>query len=210
MSYQRTNYSDRENAVKQAPIQQKVAPAFMDQRRSTILQQQQQQLIQRKTCRFPIQCFSNGSGQAVIQRSDVTEYGVNDDESLTPDKKIKTRNSSEAWFRFPKDGDKIDTFKVNKTTSSPKGNSPVGAEIDLDDDAKLNQYEIGDLSRAQHFAGGDRLAKITASDRKAKWTWHHKQAPYYMELVDMAVHRSFYHHGGFSKWKEGTDDDNDE
>lgn len=210
MSYQRANYSSQPNEATQTPSKKTIAPAFVDQRSSAILQKKLQQLIQRKECAFPIQCFGRGSNQAVIQRSDVTAYGVDDDESLTPDKKIKTRNSSEAWFRFPKDDNKIDTFKVNKTTSSPKGNSPVGKAVDLDDDAKLHQYEIGDLSRAQHFAGGDRLAGITASDRKAKWTWHHKQAPYYMELVDMAVHRSFYHHGGFSKWKEGTDDDNDD
>lgn len=210
MSYQRI-HPDKNSGAVGAPLQTKKNPAaFIDQRTSMILQRKQQALIQSGATENAIQCFSIGPNNAVIQRTDVTATGVDDDDSLTPDKKIKTRNSSEAWFRFPKDGNKIDTFQSNKTTSSPKGDSPVGKAIDLDDDAKLHDYDIGSLSRAQHFAGGDRLAGIKASDRKAKWTWHHKQDPYYMELVDMAVHRSFYHHGGFSKWQEGADDDNDD
>ncbi|TXI41721.1 MAG: DUF4157 domain-containing protein [Nitrosomonas sp.] len=154
--------------------------------------------------------FLSGASMRVSQLSAVEEYGVNDDENLTQDKKIKTKNGSTSWFRFPKDGNKIDTFANNETKSTPKGAGHVGSTVNLDDDAKINQYDIGWLTRPQHFAAGDRLAKIDQSYRKSKWTWHHKQGPYYMELVDMAVHKSFYHHGGFSKWQEGTDDDNDE
>lgn len=211
MNYQRINLNSQVNVAGISTPHKNISPSFTDQRLSAALQLKQQAMI-RAAHENTMQCFSFGPSSTVIQRSDVTATGVDDDESLTPDKKIKTRNSSEAWFRFSKDGLKIDTFATNITTSSPKGDSPVahGKAFDLDDDAKLQKYDIGSLSRAQHFAGGDRLAGSSASTRKGKWTWHHKQDPYYMELVDMAVHRSFYHHGGFSKWQEGADDDNDD
>ena len=146
----------------------------------------------------------------VKQLTAVTEYGTDDKIGYTQDKKIQTKNVGEAWFRFRKDGDKIDTFSKNETESSPKGENHVSKTIEISDDIDKTKYNIGDLTRAVHFSAGDRLIGIDKNFRKGKWTWHHKQNPFKMELVDMAVHKSFGHHGGFSKWQEDLNDDSDD
>ncbi|NOQ28162.1 MAG: hypothetical protein GQ564_22600 [Bacteroidales bacterium] len=167
-------------------------------------------LAQRKLKSIINTSHSNFNIATVAQLSDVVEKGVNDDDSLTQDKKVKTRNNGEAWFRFPIDSTKIDTFSDNKTKTTPKGGSHVSKTIEISDDQNANQYDIETLTRARHFGAGDRLIDIKKSDRKGKWTWHHKQNKYKMELVDMAVHRSFGHHGGFSAWQEDLDDTSDD
>lgn len=149
------------------------------------------------------------SGKGVVQRSDVVEEKNNATDTLTADKKINTRNGTTGWYRFARNGYQINSFASNQTSLSPAGGSPVYGAIELSAHPELKKYDIGSISRARHFGAGDALAGVSASFRKGKWTWHHRISPYEMELVDMGVHKSFYHHGGFSAWQEGTDDDND-
>ncbi|MBC3882660.1 HNH endonuclease [Undibacterium sp. LX40W] len=150
------------------------------------------------------------SGSGVVQRSDVVEEKNNATDTLTADKKINTRNGATGWYRFARNGYQINSFASNQTSLSPVGASPVYGAIELSKHPELKKYDIGSISRARHFGAGDTLAGVSASFRKGKWTWHHRISPYEMELVDMGVHKSFYHHGGFSAWQEGTDDDNDD
>lgn len=150
------------------------------------------------------------SASAIVQRSAVVEERDNATDSLTADKKISTRNYGTGWYRFAKNGYQINSFSNNQTSLSPAGASPVLGAIELSNHPDLKYYDIGSISRARHFGAGDALAKISPSFRKGKWTWHHRISPYEMELVDMGVHKSFYHHGGFSAWQEGRDDDNDD
>jgi hypothetical protein len=216
-------------AARRQPAQSSAAPAFVDRRAQAIVLRKAQegmngsprtlQLMALQAMvsngRQPLQLRAAlnmasatlGAGQAVAQLTAVTEDKKNSTDKLTSDKKIETKNQGEAWFRYAQASDwVIESFGDNKTTESPKGKAPVSKSIDLAD-SDISEEEIGELTRAKHFGAGDRLAGIEASDRKGKWTWHHKQDPYEMELVDMAVHKSFYHHGGFSKWKEDSEEE---
>jgi len=160
--------------------------------------------IQLAAVRAAIPALHSG---AVAQLTAVTQDMGNAAGGLTSDKKIQTKNQGEAWFRFKKDDLVIESFSDNKTTQTPKGNSPVDRSVELTEDAVIGDEEIGNMTRAKHFGAGDRVGGITPAYRKGKWTWHHKQQPYEMELVDMAVHKSFGHHGGFSQWQEGAEDE---
>jgi len=215
-------------AAQRQPAQSPAAPAFADRRAQAVVLRKTQDAMNgspRTTQLMALQAMMGsgrqplqlraalnmasatlGAGKAVAQLSAVKEDKKNDTDALTSDKRIETKNLGEAWFRFDRTDGVIDSFEENKTTQSPAGASPVNHSIDLADSEKFEDKNIADLSRQQHFSAGDNLAGISASDRKSSRTWHHKQDEFEMELVDMAVHRSFGHKGGFSKWKEDSED----
>ncbi|HEY0893926.1 MAG TPA: HNH endonuclease [Cellvibrio sp.] len=129
-------------------------------------------------------------------------------DTKTANKKINTPTQGEKWFRFAKDGNKINSFANNITTQAPAGASPVTKTVELSD-AVDDASTITDMSRPQHFSLGDKLINKSADYRAGTWTWHHKIDPYKMELVDMHAHGGFYHYGGFSQWDMDDGDSDD-
>ncbi|MBS1635994.1 MAG: HNH endonuclease [Bacteroidetes bacterium] len=151
------------------------------------------------------------SSAVIQQKTDVRENKEDGNSSETSSKKIQTPTQGLKWFRFAKSGDAINSFSSNIYPGSiDKGTNPVRASVEIGAQAVkngLSKDDVPDMSRAKHFALGDEAASISKSSRKGTWTWHHQDAKYNMELVDMHVHGGFGHTGGFSKWQE---DDNDE
>lgn len=149
----------------------------------------------------------------VIQaKTDVKEDLGDRTGTLTSHKRIKTPNFGEGWYRFAKNDKVIDSFATNLSTKTPKGSDPVSATVDIAAQASIDGVEASDIpgkSRTTHFKWGDAENKTNADHRKGKWTWHHKAGAYKMELVDMHAHGGFYHHGGFSGWRDNDDDDSD-
>lgn len=145
----------------------------------------------------------------VVQAKTNVTVNLNDaTDDKTSNKKIATPTQGEKWFRFAKDGNKINSFGNNITSQSPKGNSPVATTIDLGGSKEVkDKSEIPDMSRATHFGLGDRMIGKDANFRSGTWTWHHKVDPYKMELVDMYAHGGFFHYGGFSQWGDLDPDD---
>lgn len=130
----------------------------------------------------------------------------------TEEKKIDTKNhGSGLHYKYEYDAsDNIKNFGDNKATTHPVGPNPIlaGSHTSLDNWTGSGEGEmrsgkttgIVGGSRSQHFSMADNLNDMAPSDRKGTYTWHHLTPKYQMELVDMAVHRSFGHTGGFSLW----------
>lgn len=151
---------------------------------------------------------AEGVAQAKTDVKQDLKDGTDDE---TSSKLINTPTLGTAWFRFKKEGDVIDSFADNIYSGpGPKGGTPVTTTVELGAAASkkgIEKSDIPSMSRARHFSLGDEEAGITKDgDRKGKRTWHHKQATYEMELVDMYTHGGFFHYGGFSAWQEGIDD----
>jgi hypothetical protein len=168
----------------------------------------------------------NGSPQQAAQRQGITQaFGViqpktkvltdlkDREDDKTSNKKISTPNYGDAWYRFARNGNAINSFATNITDQTPKGASPVSATVDIAAKAKsidnVDPGNIADYNRQTHFKWGDAQNGTNADYRSGKWTWHHKVDAYKMELVDMHAHGGFFHHGGFSKWTDLDSDDSD-
>ncbi len=125
----------------------------------------------------------------------------------------KSSDGQNAWYRFKKDGDVIDSFSNNLFSGQGAGDNPVLVSVEIgqkaDSEGKFGKEELGGKTRSVHFGLGDRDYGITKDFRKGKWTWHHQDDRYYMELVDMHVHGAFGHHGGYAGWQNDVDDDDE-
>lgn len=155
------------------------------------------------------QGFKNRLPTVLQAKTDVKENLNDGDDTKTANKKINTPTQGEKWFRFAKDGNKINSFANNITTKAPAGGNPVTKTVDLANYPSVDTGEISSMTRPTHFSMGDKLANISSDDRTGTWTWHHKIDAYKMELVDMYAHGGFYHYGGFSQWDMDEDDSDD-
>ncbi|MNU51657.1 hypothetical protein D3C71_406510 [compost metagenome] len=165
-----------------------------------------------KTIGPVLQAISAIRNNAVQLKTDVRIDNGDGTDTETSSKKINTPNQGLKWFRFSKSGNEIDSFSNNIYPLVPdKGDNPVTKSVEIGAQAEKEEAgskeEIPNMSRAKHFGLGDRQAGITKESRKGKWTWHHQNGKYNMQLVDMFVHGGFGHTGGFSQWQE---DDSDE
>jgi hypothetical protein len=145
----------------------------------------------------------------------------------TATKIIKDKQGTKGVFRFPMNGDNIDTF-VNKNSvpsgitipsdhSDAKNPGTLRVEVsDHDLSQKYGQLEglNGDDilygGRPLHFSHGD---QAHGKSRENSLTWHHKGEYGHMELIDMNVHGAFWHYGGIAHWKpsiHATSDDDDD
>lgn len=170
-----------------------------------------QQLKQQTDAPFQAKAKNQTSTSGILQR-----YANVFQLQETEEKSIATKNYGTGYYKYEYDSKgNIENFSDNKATSTPKGKDPVldGSKVDLDTiggaQGEMKSGKVVDVvgaSRSQHFSIADKYISDTYQDdaedyeRKGKYTWHHLTAPYYMELVDMAVHRSFNHTGGFSLW----------
>lgn len=162
-----------------------------------------------KTTQFQATLNAFGVVQA---KTDVKENLNDATDSETSNKLINTPTQGKKWFRFAKDGKKINSFANNITDQAPAGASPVTTTIDLEKSEEVDDPSaIPNMSRPVHFRLGDRLfGQENADYRGDTWTWHHKVEPYKMELVDMYAHGGFFHYGGFSQWGDMNDGDSDD
>lgn len=186
---------------------------FSDQRASTALQLKQQQRMQTMHRPEINQYLKNNPVQGNVLQAVTKVVNELDDatSTTTKSKEIETRTQNTKWFKFAINGNVINSFS-NNIYSGPgtAGSNPVSKQVEIGGQATTEGSEKTDIpswSRAKHFGLGDRATGIKASDRKGKWTWHHQNSPYYMELVDMYVHGGFGHHGGYANWDNDVDSD---
>lgn len=210
------SYTGKQSAKDSEPVQKianTAAPLFSDQRTSTAVQLKQQQLMQaaqstpgnKQLQKIPAQ---GNVLQAVTKVVDQLDDATS---TSTKSKEIETPTQGKKWFKFGINGNVINSFSNNiYSGSGTKGSNPVSTQVEIGAQAAsegLTKTDIPSWSRAKHFGLGDRASGIKASDRKSKWTWHHQNSAYYMELVDMYVHGGFGHHGGYANWDNDVDSD---
>ncbi|WP_404649139.1 eCIS core domain-containing protein [Dyella flagellata] len=151
------------------------------------------------------------------------------EDGWTATKVIKPKNGKKGIFRFPMDGDNIDTFigknNVPSTVDVPSEHSDAEnpgklhvsvADHDLsktygDKVDGLSDNQIVNGARGSHFSHGDKAHGNPT--RTNSLTWHHKGTKGHMELIDMNVHGAFWHYGGIANWepsKHGTSADDDD
>lgn len=141
----------------------------------------------------------------------------------TATKVIKPKNGNKGVFRFPMNGDNIDTFvgknsvpsgitipPAHSDAENPGSLSVAVADHDLSkkygDTEGLSSDVIVNGARSVHFAHGDNVHHIT---RENSLTWHHKAEVGHMELIDMNVHGAFWHYGGIAGWNASVVDPSD-
>jgi len=151
------------------------------------------------------------------------------EDGWTATKIIKPKNGKKGIFRFPMNGDNIDTFigknNVPSGLTIPSEHSDAEnpgslfvkvADHDLSktyvtDAPGLEKSVVTGGSRPVHFKHGDESHGKPA--RTNSLTWHHKADVGHMELIDMNVHGAFWHYGGIAGWgaslhgASGDDDD---
>lgn len=125
---------------------------------------------------------------------------------------VKSTDGEKEWFKFKKADLVINSFAnniyngvVDKGKNQVKCSVEIGAQAEKE--GNFGKDKLGEKSRGIHFGLGDRATGINKDYRKGKWTWHHQDGKYYMELVDMHVHGAFGHHGGYAGWQNDTDSD---
>lgn len=166
-----------------------------------------------------------GEGTPVQLAKDAALWSKGDKEAnKTSTKVIKTKGGTKGIFRFPMNGNIIDTFigkneaneadKPAAHQDAQKIDIPVAvADHDLGkkygDTEALSDEQITGKNRGTHFTHGD---NSHGKDRANKYTWHHKSSEGKMELIDMNVHGAMWHYGGIASWESSrhdvnTDDD---
>lgn len=211
------SYTSRQNAKDAEPVQQVADTAttagFSDQRTSTAVQLQQQQMMRSASAPGHV-VQQQGRVQATMQmKTDVKRKLDDATDTLTASKEIATPTEGTAWYRFAKDGKNIDTFSANRYSGlGTKGAANEVRKVDLKDSDEVDDpSEILDMGRPKHFAIADRMVgQANGSYREGKYTWHHMITPYKMQLVDMYSHGGFFHYGGMANWHdqdEGEDGD---
>lgn len=172
--------------------------------------------VSRNRSRVAIPGSPSGEHAVVMMKKDAALAELRPKESgWTATKIVKPKNGKKGVFRFPMNGDNIDTF-VNKNDvpsdivlppehldAEKQGNLFVAVE-DHDLSKKYNATEglsddvIAKGTRSAHFAHGDNSHGNPV--RGDSLTWHHKAEYGHMELIDMNVHGAFWHYGGIAGW----------
>lgn len=181
---------------------------------------------------MPIGLGSAGPQNAVMMRKDPALAEIRPRQAgWTATKVVKPKNGPKGIFRFPMNGDNIDTFVG---TNNPPGDLDAAEVPGAHHDAQktpiptavadhnlgkayegvsaLDADAVGGGDRGLHFRHAD-AAWGTAGARPDKYTWHHKAQFGHMELVDMNVHGAFWHYGGVAGWDASIvapSDDNDD
>lgn len=190
---------------------------FIDNRAESLRHVQMQEAANHAN-QQPIQQIA--SGKPVQLAKDAALWSAGDKvDGKTSTKVIMTKGGTKGIFRFPMNGDIIDTFigqniadesdKPSAHSDAKKIDIPVAvSDHDLAATYKstapgLSSSEISGGGRPKHFKHGDDSHGV---DRSNKYTWHHKNKLGKMELIDMNVHGAMWHYGGISGWKESEHD----
>ncbi|MDO1529058.1 HNH endonuclease [Fulvimonas sp. R45] len=166
----------------------------------------------------------SGEHAVVMMKKDAALAELRSKESgWTATKIIKPKNGNKGVFRFPMNGDNIDTFVG--TNSVPSGITIPSEHSDAENPGSLyapvadhdlskkyghaeglSDTVIRTGARSAHFAHGDEGHGI---HRENSLTWHHKAKVGHMELIDMNVHGAFWHYGGIAGWSASLVDPSD-
>ena len=155
--------------------------------------------------------FSDNRNIAIMQRKVIETIAASG--GYTDAKKIETSTLGTDWFQYKKN-DIPGHFEKNSILLGPNKDKTAKA-IDPVRNKSVNlstvKYGVGQAlsgrnitiqgaSRDLHFSVADKAIGIHSTDRKASCTWHHLTNRYFMDLIDMNVHKAFGHTGGFSNW----------
>lgn len=149
----------------------------------------------------------------IVQRSVVETVAGNSD--YTDAKLLDTPTLGRHWFQY-KNSDIPEHFEnniisggynVSNKREIPSINPVRNKKVDLSTISfgcgKSLGGETVDIqsgTRQQHYSIGDKILGINPDFRSGKYTWHHLVDKYYMDLIDMDVHKRFHHTGGFNAW----------
>lgn len=190
---------------------------FVDNRAESVRHIQMQEAANHHANQQPIQQIA--SGKPVQLAKDAALWSAGDKvPGKTSTKVIMTKGGKKGIFRFPMNGDIIDTFiGQNEADESLKPAAHADAQkIDIPvavpdhdlaaaygDTEALSDGQITGGNRGTHFAHGDNSHGV---DRSNKYTWHHKSTKGKMELIDMNVHGAMWHYGGIASWEASRHD----
>jgi hypothetical protein len=193
---------------------------FVDNRIEAVNQRQLQESADTHASQQPIQRFGNET--PIMFKKDAALWKANDKEAgHTSTKIVMTKSGTKGIFRFPMNGDIIDTFigkneadeslKPVEHADAVKMDIPVGvADHDLSQKygevEGLSDGQVTGGSRPVHFKHADDSHKVA---RDNTYTWHHKSSKGKMELIDMNVHGAMWHYGGIAGWKASVHDGGD-
>jgi hypothetical protein len=157
-----------------------------------------------------------GSQGVVMMKKDAALAELRQKETgWTATKVIKPKNGSKGIFRFPMNGNNIDTFigtnsvpgglTIPQEHQDAENPGQIYAKVpdhnlgkDYGEQKALDKDDILNGGRPLHFSHGDNSHGNPS--RTDSLTWHHKQTFGHMELVDMNVHGAFWHYGGIAGW----------
>lgn len=188
---------------------------FVDNRAITTMQNSIQMMIDNFQKQGNVQ--KSSALNNIIQKSSVIDSRSSTEDDFTDAKKISTKNYGNQWYQYEYDsvGNIDASFSDNEISQGNYDGSKVTAGVDpvVENDIDIENHgsglglmksgksvQISTSSRSRHFSIADAIIDQSPSDRKSKYTWHHLTPEYYMELVDMNVHKSFGHAGGKSFW----------